>query len=187
MISMESGELVLSDCDNIDVVRAHSLADIREAYEYVLEHKNDYDTVAIDSLTELGDIIDTELKANPEYQGMANGIKMWGAYTDVMMKIARSFRDIDGLNVVLIALEESVKEGFNETVVPALPAKKAQNKLPALYDEVIYININEDGEREFICQPTEHILAKDRSGKLPAVVPYLREDGLKPIFDIINS
>ena len=187
LISMESGELSLAGASNIDIVRVKTTNELKEAYTYIKENIEQYDTVAIDSLSELSEVIVGELKTLPEFQGMQNSIKLWGTYTERMIKIAKSFRDLDNINVVLIALAESTRSGYEEKMVPSVAAKKAQSKLPALYDEVIYINVNEDGNREFICQPTETILAKDRSGKLPPMVPYDKEKGLKPIFEMIKG
>jgi len=66
-----------------------------------------------------------------------------------------------------------------------IPAKKVQVKLASLYDEVFYVKINEDGDRVFITQPTQDIVAKDRSGKLEPVEAYDKTKGLKPLFDKI--
>ena len=182
LISAELGELVLNDIDNVDVIRVSSLNDLKEAYMYAKEHIEDYGTVGIDSLTEIGEMIVTELKKDPEFASMKDAMKMWMRYTDIINGIAKSFRDLKGVNVVIIALAESVKNGFEEKIMPLIPAKKAQAKLASLYDEVFYITIAEDGSRIFQTQPTGDIIAKDRSGKLEPTELYTKDEGLKPIF-----
>ena len=187
LISLESGELVLSDAENVDVVRAKNLAEIREAYEYVRDNISQYDTVGVDSLSELSEAIVAELKRMPEYSDAKDTFKLWGKYTEIITQIAKSFRDLDGINVVLVALEESVKSGFEEKIMPSIAAKKAQAKLPSLYDEVLYLRVSDDGTREFVCQPTAEIVAKDRSGKLNEVEPCSPEQGLEYIFKKIKG
>jgi energy-coupling factor transporter ATP-binding protein EcfA2 len=181
IISAEGGDLTLNDVD-VDSIRVKSLAELKEAYIYVSEHSKDYDTVGIDSITEIGELIVAELKKMPEYSEMKDGMKLWMKFSEIMLQIAKSFRDIDGLNVVILALPESIKNGFEEKIMPMIPAKKVQAKLGSLYDEVFLIRVNDDGEREFVCQPTADFDAKDRSGKLDPVEPYGKEDGLTPIF-----
>jgi len=185
LISSESGELVLNDIDTVDIIRVKTLNELKEAYKYAKEHTDDYDTIGIDSISDIGEIIVAELKKDPEYSSMKDGIKMWMKFSDIMLGVAKSFRDLDGVNVVIIALEESVKNGFEEQIVPLIPAKKVQAKLPSLYDEVFYIKINEGGEREFITQPLGDVVAKDRSGKLDPVEKYTKENGIKIIFNKI--
>jgi len=187
MISMESGELVLSEAKNVDVIRVKTLSEIREAYEYVKSKINEYDTVFIDSLSELGSILVEHLKKDPEYGDMKQSMKLWLRYTEMMLQIAKSFRDLDGINVVLVALEESVKNGFEEIVMPLIPAKKAQSLLPSLYDEVLYLRATEDDKREFVCHPTADVVAKDRSGKLEPTEPCTKEQGIGYIFKKIKG
>ena len=181
IISAESGDLTLNDVE-VDTIRVKSLVELREAYEYVASHTAEYDTVMIDSLTEIGEMIVSELKRDPEYSSMKDGMKMWMKFTDIMNGMAKSFRDLDGINVVILALAESVQNGLQEKIMPLIPAKKAQAKLGSYYDEVFLIRINEEGKREFICSPIQEFDAKDRSGKLEPVEPYDKYEGLKPIF-----
>jgi len=187
LISLESGELVLSDAENVDVVRVASLAEIREAYEYAKANISKYDTIGVDSLSELSECIVSELKKMPDYSDPRDTFKLWGKYTEIMLQIAKSFRDLEGVNVVLVALEESVKNGFEEKIMPSVAAKKAQSKLPALYDEVLYLRATEDDKREFVCHPTADVVAKDRSGKLEPIEPCTKEQGLGYIFKKIKG
>jgi len=185
LLSLEKGDLVLDDADNVDIVRATTLAEVREVYQYIKENNDKYDTFGIDSITDLGEQIVAELKAMPEFQDMKKSMPMWMKFSEIMLSIAKSFRNLENINVVITALAESVTNGFEEKILPMIPAKKIQVKLASLYDEVFYIKVNEDGERVFITQPTQDIVAKDRSGKLEQVEPYDKNKGLKPLFDKI--
>jgi len=187
MISAEAGELPLAGADNIDIVRINTFAELREAYTYINKHKDEYDWVALDSLSELGEQIVAYLKTVPEYSDMRDSFKLWMAYTELMVKICKSFRDLEGVGCLLLALDESVKNGLDEKIMPLVPAKKAQKKLVSLYDEVLFLRAIEEGKREFVCTPTPDIESKDRSGKLPDTVPCTKEKGIGAIIDLIKG
>ena len=186
IISTEGGDLTLNDAD-VDSIRVKSLEELREAYEYVSSNKDQYDTVVLDSITDLGEMIVAELKKMPEYSDLSKSMPMWMKFSEIMLQISKSFRDIDGLNVVLLALPESVKNGFDEKIMPMIPAKKIQAKLGSLYDEVLLIRVNEDGKREFVCQPIPEFDAKDRASKLEPTEPYDKEVGLANIIKKIQG
>jgi hypothetical protein len=86
-----------------------------------------------------------------------------------MYAIAKAFRDLKGANVVLIALAETIKENFEDKLYPMIPAQKVQKKLPALYDEMFFLSVDNTGARSLICQPTSGVVAKDRSNRLDPV------------------
>ena len=184
ILSAESGDLTLNDID-ADSIAVKSLSQLREAYDYANEHRNDYDSLIVDSITEIGEMVVAELKKDPEYSSQKDSMKLWMRFSELMLGIAKSFRDIDGLNVIILALPESIKNGFEEKIFPLIPAKKVQAKLGSLYDIVTLIRINEEGQREFVFSPMPDFDAKDRSGKLDPVMAYDKELGLKPVFDKI--
>lgn len=172
---------------NIPTIRVNGLGELKEAYSYVVDHKDEYETVIIDSITEIGEMIVSELKQHPDYSELNASMKLWMKFSEVMLAIAKSFRDIDGMNVIILALPESVQVGYQQKILPMIPAKKVQAKLGSLYDEVILIQVDEEGKRQFICQPTGEFDAKDRSGKLPQVVDYDKDSGIADIFKIIKG
>jgi hypothetical protein len=184
MLSAEGGDLTLNDYE-IDSIRVTTLQELREAYEYVLQNIDKYDTVGIDSISEIGEMIVSDLKKDPEFASMKDSMKLWMRFSDVMLAIAKSFRDLNGINVVILALPEAVRVGYNDKILPLIPAKKVQAKLGSLYDEVLMIAVDEEGKRNFVCQPTGEFDAKDRSGKLPATIEYHKDEGLKEIFKLI--
>jgi hypothetical protein len=171
LISLENGELSLSGSENIDVLSPRSMAELRECYTIATENVDKYDTVAIDSLTELGEMIVAELSKNPEFNSAKDGFKLWAKYSEDMYAVAKAFRDLKGVNVIIIALAETRKENFEDRLYPMIPAQKIQLKLPALYDEVLYLAVDGSGTRSIITSPTSGILAKDRSSRLEPIEP----------------
>lgn len=181
VISAEGGDLSLNDVE-VDSIRIKSLADLKEAYQYIVDNTDKYDTVGIDSISEIGETIVAELQKDPEYNNMKDSMKLWMQYSKIMLAIAKSFRDLDNINVVVLALIESVKSGFDEKVMPLIPAKKVQAKLQSLYDVVALIQVDDEGNRNFICSSTQSFDAKDRSDNLNSVEPYTKKDGIAPLF-----
>ncbi len=186
IISAEGGDLTLNDVA-VDSIRVTNLSELKEAFAYVRDHTADYDTVVIDSITEIGEMVVADLKKEPEFASMKDSMKLWMRFTDIMLAIAKSFRDLDGINVLILALPENVKVGYDDKILPLIPAKKVQAKLGSLYDEVFLIKIDEEGNREFVCAPTGEFDGKDRSSKLPQTMEYDKEKGLKPIFEMIKG
>jgi phage nucleotide-binding protein len=169
VITSEKADLTLNDYE-VDIIKINSSKELREAYLYVKENADKYDTVFIDSLTDIGEMIVSELKDTGNYSAK-DTYKLWGDFTDIMVAISKSFRDMQNINVVLICLEKSIKNGFSEKIIPQIPGEKARSKLISLYDIVLRLHTNEDGEREFLCSPTDEWDAKDRSGKLNQIEP----------------
>ena len=175
ILSMEMGMLSLANSgDNVHVIEVGSMGELKEAYEFIKENKDGYQALGVDSISEMGEMIVSHLKRDPEFSSMKDGMKMWMKYSEMMLAIAKDFRDLKNIHVILVALAEVKEENFVQKLYPMSPAQKVQLKLPALYDEVLYLNIDESGERSLICQPTSAIMAKDRSGKLePIEVPNM--------------
>ncbi|OQX82759.1 MAG: hypothetical protein B6D63_07275, partial [Candidatus Latescibacteria bacterium 4484_7] len=65
IISAEGGDLTLNDVA-VDSIRVTNLSELKEAFAYVRDHTADYDTVVIDSITEIGEMVVADLKKEPE-------------------------------------------------------------------------------------------------------------------------
>lgn len=77
IISAEKGDLALNNADNCESIQISNLIELRESYNYVIEHRNEYDTVGIDSISDIGQMIVAELKRDPEFSSMKDGIKLY--------------------------------------------------------------------------------------------------------------
>lgn len=188
IISTEKGELALAGSNNdIDVARVSTMMEFKEAFKYAKDNTDKYDTIGIDSVSDISEIIVAHLKKDPEFASMKESFKLWMRYTEIMDAVAKSFRDLENVNVILIALEESVKNGFEEKKSPMISGKKTQSKLPQFYDEVLRLTIDEGGNRVFVTQPTADSEGKDRSGSLEPVESCTIKDGISTIINKINK
>lgn len=166
IISAESGLLCLAD-KAIDVIEVKSYDAVRAAYAYLSKNEDGgkYKFIAIDSLTEISDLVVKSLKNKDEYKNPSNVLKMWGEFNDTMVGLIKAFRDLPR-HVVFSALSDDVNDGGIITKHPLISGNKAQKLLSSFFDEVFYLSINQESEREVYTQPTHQFIAKDRSGKL---------------------
>lgn len=188
ILSVEKGLLSLRDCD-IDTATINNIADLREAFEIVAK-SDKYQNVVLDSLTEIAEqILDVESSKKTK-SGEPVGLAAYNELYKQIMKICRNFRDLPNKNVVFTALVEREKDELSGAVLlfPLLPGKKLQGEVPALFDEVFYINTATDKEtgktdRWLQTQKDNKVMAKDRSGALDMFEPA----DLKLIFNKINA
>lgn len=184
ILSAESGLLVLKDKD-VDVIDITDISTIGQVYKALKNGELKYDNVAIDSLSEIGDMIVSELEADEYYGNPSNTFKLWGEYSKTLVKICKLFRDLKGINVIFTALKESAEENGIVKYMPQVPAKKAQSKLASLFDEVYYLTTDSDGERIIHTNETSMYVAKSRAG-IQDGVKITNEVNLGTILKSIN-
>lgn len=166
ILSAESGLLSIADLD-ADVAEVSSIDDVREAYTFLREGSHDYAWVALDSFSEICEVLLSEEKKKTKDPRQA-----YGAVIETGTALARAFRDLP-LGVYFSAKAEKVKDDATGRVSAsiAMPGAKLGAALPYLFDEVFYLfsaTDKESGEVERWLQTTgdQRAVAKDRSGKL---------------------
>ena len=168
VISAEAGLLALTGTD-IPYIEVKTFIELQEAYQYVVsEHGAQFESIAIDSISEIGEIVLAHEKSiNKDGRGA------YGEMAVKIMEIMRSFRDIQGKNVMFIAkAEKSQDETGRMLYQPSMPGAKISQQLPYLVDLVMALRTEKDTEgtiqRALMCQTDGTWQAKDRSGKLAA-------------------
>lgn len=161
IISAERGLLSLSNQD-IPFVEVNTVKDIQDAYELLKSH-DDYETICIDSLSEISEAVLVELK-----KGVADGRQAYMKLSEAMGGLIKNFRDIRGKNVVFIAKSKRVEdeEAGTSQFEPYIPGKILPFQLPYLVDEVLYYEVDRKGNRQLCTKASRKYVAKDRSGKL---------------------
>lgn len=157
--SAEGGLLAIAD-KQPNYVEIKSLNDLREMLVYLKTQKHDYETVIIDSITEINEIIKADIEKKT---GKAMEIKDWGTLAKNIKEILRGFRDLP-MHVLFIAQEATEKDGDVVTkVVPSLNGKAA-TEIAYFMDIVGYLYIEKGtGARKLITLPNSMYLTKDRS------------------------
>ena len=169
LLNAENGTMVLRDKE-VDVIDIPDIGTLGNVYLALKNGELQYDNVAIDSLSEVGEMIVNELMQDDYYSDPTNAYPMWKEYTVRMIKMCKMFRDLNGMNVILLALVDNVEANGSVTKLPMVPAKKAQAKLISLFDEVYYGQTKGEGERWLHTEDGVGYRAKSRSGEFGKAV-----------------
>jgi len=168
IISAESGLLALCGTD-IPYIEVKTYDDLQEAYAWITsEEGSKYDSIAIDSISEIGEVVlSHERKVNKD------GRAAYGELAIKMLELMRAFRDLSGKHVMFIAkAEKATDESGRVFYQPAMPGNKLSHQIPYLVDEVLALRAEKDSEgnviRMLMCHTDGLWQAKDRSGKLDA-------------------
>jgi len=180
-IDVEGGTLSLRDrFPDVEVVRVQSWNDMQLIYNerYAMEH--DYDTVVLDSLTEMQkfsmyNIMRQVIQDNPDRDPEVPSIREWGKNIEQIRRLVRAFRDLS-MNTILTALAVTDKDSDSGKIVtrPSLSGKLAM-EVGGFVDIVGYIYtkvIDGEVQRLMLTQGTDRVIAKDRSDTLPSVVEH---------------
>lgn len=167
VLSAEAGLLSLAslDCPYIEIDSINTLV---EAFEFLYEHE-DYDTIILNSLSEIAEIILEEKKASNKDTRQA-----FGECAIAVTKLVKSFRDCPK-NVVMLCKEERVKLDEGVLYSMLMPGQKLCQSLPYLFDEVfrMVLSVDEEGNPDRYIQTISDNIsyAKDRSGNLDQFMP----------------
>lgn len=183
ILSAESGLLTLSKKNleriygvgaqdityDIPVMQITSIADLDDAYRWFAEsaHAVNFDTVCLDSVSEIGEQILNNAKRTVKDPRQA-----YGELIEKMETRIRQFRDLPRFNVYMAAKSEKIKDEMTGNIMrgPSMPGSKLGQKLPYFFDEVFELCVNKDKDgksyRFLRTQPDVQAIAKDRSGAL---------------------
>ncbi len=140
-----------------------SLDDLKELLVYLKKWDHAFETVIIDSITEINEIIKMDIEKKT---WKAMQLQDWGTLAKRIREILRGFRDLD-MHVLFIAQESIDKDGDKiERIMPNLNGK-ASNEIAYFMDIVWYMTI-EPGtwERKVLTQTNLKYVTKDRTGKI---------------------
>lgn len=167
ILSAESGLLSLQGTD-LPYIEIANMATLAEAYQWLTgsEEARGFESVALDSLSEIAEVVLSAEKKNTKDSRQA-----YGAMQDQMAELIRAFRDMPNKNVYFSAkVEKSQDEMGNILFYPSLPGNKMTQSLPYFFDEVLALRVERDSEgkvcRALQCVPDGVWLAKDRSSRL---------------------
>jgi len=171
LISAEGGELSLRNMQ-IPMVKVATVDDLRDVYAWCERsaEARQFQTICIDSLSEIGEVVLNNAKRQVKDPRQA-----YGELLEKMESIIRLFRDLPGRNVYMSAKMEPTKDELTGVVKygPSMPGSKLVSKLPYFFDEVFRLGINKTPQGELYrflqTQPDFQYEAKDRSGVLDVV------------------
>lgn len=173
IISAEGGLLSLAKHD-IPVFEISRRADIDEIYDWLVMSKeaDQFETVCIDSLSEIAEVLLGDEKAITKDARQA-----YGVMADEMAITIRGFRDLTNKHVYFSCkLKKEVEEKTGKvSYIPSVPGKTLLQALPHFFDELFALKIGktEDGTLYRYLQTQKDLSwhCKDRSDNLDAMEP----------------
>lgn len=139
-----------------------SLEDLLELRDFLKWQEHDFETLVIDSITEISDIIKQSIEKRT---GKMMQIQDWGELANKIEKIIKDIKEID-INVIVIAQELNVWDSDKiQRIVPSLNWKSS-TKICYYMDIVWYIYVDKSGNRSIITGASDKLLTKDRTGKI---------------------
>jgi len=166
IISAEGGLLSLRKHD-LPVFEVSSRDDVNDIYDWVVQSKEaeQYETICLDSLSEIGEVLlADEKKVNKD------GRAAYGIMADELAVTIRGFRDLKKHVYFTCKLRKVVEEATGRiTFMPSVPGQQTLNNLPFFFDEVFCLRIGTHEGKKYRYLQTEldaQYVAKDRSGVL---------------------
>ncbi len=171
ILSAESGLLSLARY-NLPFISITTMAELREAFSWLqssTEARQNFQTICLDSVSEIAEIVLTNAKSKNKDGRMA-----YGDLIEDMTKMIKQFRDLPGYHVYMSAKQERIKDDTTGVLMnqPMMPGNKLAQAVPYLPDEVFKLDIEGTGPNSYRLlrtQPDFLNMAKDRSGVLDAV------------------
>lgn len=167
VLSAEGGLLSIQDAD-LPFIEIDTPQTLREVYEWLTSSKEaaQFESVALDSISEIGEVLLSSEKAKTKDPRLA-----YGAMMDQVGCLIRLFRDLPGKHVYMSAKLEKMQDEMGKVLYsPSMPGAKTGQQLPYFFDEVLALRIEIDDKeqmhRGLLCDTDGKWLAKDRSGKL---------------------
>lgn len=178
--SAEEGLLSLANYD-VPYVNVKTLEQLSKFYEWLTtsERAAAYSTVILDSISDIADVVLANAKKTNKDPRAA-----YGVLADDILNMIRQFRDIRTHNVVFLAKLDKVKDEVTGSIAfgPMFPGQKLTKEVPYLFDEVLSLEQDQEGNRYFRCQKDWQYDAKDRSGRLNDIEVFTRGIELQELF-----
>lgn len=158
---------------NVPAWEAYDVPRINEFFKWLFtsNEARNYDTVGIDSISQLAEIILTEeLKRNKD------GRKAYGEMSRAVMEIVNALYYLPQKHVYLIGKQSTVDEGGIMRKKPYFPGQDLNVKIPHMYDEILHIGMSQVAGMPkpvvaIRTAETFDIMARDRSGRLAELEP----------------
>ncbi len=144
---------------DIPYTRIETVEQLAQFYEDMKHPQNPYQTICLDSASEIAETILTNAKLQ-----IADGRQAYGAMAEQMFDLLRKFRDMPGKNVVF-----TFKQGLCKSTglfSPWCPGQLLDDGVPYIFDEIFQMAMNESNVRYLRTTKDYKHEAKDRSGML---------------------
>ena len=166
ILSAEAGLLSLVNVD-VPYITIRSIQDLRDTYAWLLHGDNakPYETICIDSLSEICDMSFLECKD-------AVGTKVPALYSELRSRILpliSCFKKLHKHLVVTARETTKLDDDKHSVKAPGVIGNKLVEDMPYLFDVVLYYCFNRESKRIVYAKGGVNHVAKDRTGLLPLI------------------
>ncbi|GAF76247.1 unnamed protein product, partial [marine sediment metagenome] len=167
-LSAEKGLMSIKD-KKPKYVEIKSMSDLIEAYTYLNIEDHKFETVVIDSITEISNILKLEIEKR---EGHTMQLQNWGEIKNKLIGVFRDFRDLP-MNVIFLSQEAYITdEDKIRKIVPSLDGKGATTAIPRYCDTVGYIKVDIKGNREIFTDHNIKYVTKDRHNCIDGLLEF---------------
>ncbi len=179
IVSAENGLLPLRKL-SIPAIIVQNYNDVVEVYNWLATspEARQFQSVALDSISELGEVVLKDFKSRTKDARMA-----YGQANEAMLELIKLFRDLPRFNVYMTSKLEYLKDesGYTRSV-PMFPGKQLAPNTPYLFDFLFRSFVQVDDktkQRKFLLQTgnDQNAMGKDRSG----ILNFMEEPNLGSI------
>lgn len=142
------------------------LEDLRKAYAYLKDNKTPFDTIVIDSLSEIAKVIKDNLTDRGKNKMT---IQLRGNYSEEVMQTIRQIVLLDYHVVVIVHSKDVTDDSGNVVFYDIAIDGSAKNEIPRYFDTIAYCYIDKDGWYQVNIAGNNKTLCGDRSNKIPLV------------------
>lgn len=169
ILSCEQGLLSLRRFQ-LPYIEIYNFAEMTKAIEEIVNGKNDFETICIDSISEI-----MQLEIDRIKPGYKDKRQAFNEIFDTGNQFMRQLQNIPNKNVLILAqLDQFQDETGMQLFGPRFPGKALNTVAPYKFDETFFLHkATFDGKdyRVLRTQPTNTIDAGDRSGALDELEP----------------
>ena len=146
-----------------DFVEVKTLQELKDLYKRLKETKPDYDTIVIDSLSEISKII----KDNLTNQGSKQMIlRDWWVFSEEMMQAVRQIVNLPYHVVCIVHTKEVLDEAGAIQFYELSIETKAKNEVTRYFDVIGFSHIDKEWEYKISIRGSSKTLGGDRSNTI---------------------
>lgn len=157
--------LTLAGSATPDYIDVPTLDKLRETVSWLRKEKPDYDTLVVDSISEIAEWIRRSMTNGGE---TVLSQREWGILSDKIMSILHQLVDLDYNIIFLAHTQEKDDEAGNTFYDIAIPGG-ARQLTPRIFDIIAYIWVDKEGNRSINVKENSYSRAKCRSQALRKV------------------
>jgi hypothetical protein len=196
VLDCESGANTLKAAwPNVDLIEINKWQDLGDVYNALSAGGHDYNTVVVDSLTELNDYcidqvaIEAKIK-KPDFDDVLE-IFHWNKIASRMLRSIRLFRDLPMSTIFIAHMVEERDQRSGRLLKQPYLTGQLKKKVPTIPDIVLYQymqEVDEVGQRRLLLTAkTDTCVAKARGVTMPTLLGEQEDVTMQTLYDYIET